>query len=52
MKRITHNITESQSLRLKALAKVTGFTVSELVRRFLEEGLDREERKQKEKRKP
>jgi hypothetical protein len=45
MKKIALNIAEQQYDRMKALAKDRGITQSELFRRFIEEGLLREERK-------
>ena len=43
MKKIATYIAEQQSDRLKALAQRRGVTQAELLRRFLEEGLAREE---------
>jgi hypothetical protein len=46
MKKIATYIAEQQYARLKALAARRGVTQAELLRRFLEEGLAREERVQ------
>lgn len=47
MKQIGIHIADQQDLRLKALATRLGVTQAELFRRFLEEGLVREERAQR-----
>jgi hypothetical protein len=41
MKRISMFLSDSQIVRLKKLAKRTGIKMSELVRRFIDEGLKR-----------
>jgi hypothetical protein len=41
MKRISMFLSESQIAKLKKLSKRTGIKVSELVRRFIDEGLKR-----------
>ena len=43
MKKIAMNIAEQQKDRLKALSQRRGVTQAELLRRFLEDGLEREE---------
>jgi len=48
MKKIALYIAEQQDARLKALAARLGVTQAELFRRFLEEGLVKEERAQEE----
>jgi hypothetical protein len=48
MKPFATNIAEQQYERLKVLARRLGVTQSELVRRFLDDGLEREERRQDE----
>jgi hypothetical protein len=44
MKRISMFLSESQLKALRSLSKRTGLKVSELVRRFIDEGLKREEK--------
>jgi hypothetical protein len=41
MKRISMFLSESQIAKLKKLSKLTGIKASELVRRFIDEGLKR-----------
>jgi hypothetical protein len=41
MKRISMFLSESQIVKLKKLSKRTGIKASELVRRFIDEGLKR-----------
>jgi len=48
MKKIAINIADQQDVRIKELARRLGITQAELFRRFLEEGLVREERHQAE----
>jgi DNA-binding SARP family transcriptional activator len=52
MKKIAAYIAEQQYVRLKALAEFLGIKQAELLRRFLEEGLGREERRQPQSRRP
>jgi predicted DNA-binding protein len=40
MKRVAMFLTENQIKRLKQLSKTTGLKVSELIRRFIDRGLD------------
>jgi len=41
MKRINHHLTEKQIKKLKELSEKTGLSASELIRRALDEYLDR-----------
>ena len=41
MKRINHHLTEKQIKKLKALSKTSGLSASEIIRRALDEYLDK-----------
>jgi predicted DNA-binding protein len=45
MKRTTIYLSDEQVRRLDLLAKATGLKVAELIRRFIDAGLDRDEKK-------
>jgi predicted DNA-binding protein len=47
MERTTIFLTDAQRQRLVKLAKTTGLKVAELIRRFIDDGLDRAEKKAK-----
>jgi predicted DNA-binding protein len=45
MKRVNYHLTEAEITRLQALSKKTGLSVAEIIRRAIDEYLDRKERK-------
>jgi len=47
MPRVGLYLTEPQVKKLKAISKKTGLTVSEIIRRIIDEGLEKYESKQK-----
>ena len=48
MKRVNYHLTEEQIRRLQSLAERTGLTVAEIIRRAVDEYLDRREKRIKE----
>jgi len=48
MKRVNYHLTEDQIKRLQGLAQKTGLSVAEIIRRAVDEFLDRKEKKMKE----
>ena len=49
MKRVNYHLTEAEITRLQALSNKTGLSVAEIIRRAIDEYLDRKERKNMEK---
>jgi predicted DNA-binding protein len=45
MKRVNYHLTEEEITRLQALSNKTGLSVAEIIRRAVDEYLDRKERK-------
>jgi predicted DNA-binding protein len=45
MKRVNYHLTEAEITRLQALSINTGLSVAEIIRRAIDEYLDRKERK-------
>ena len=45
MKRVNYHLTEAEITRLQALSNKTGLSVAEIIRRAIDEYLDRKERK-------
>jgi predicted DNA-binding protein len=45
MKRVNYHLTEAEITRLQTLSNKTGLSVAEIIRRAIDEYLDRKERK-------
>ena len=48
MKRVTYHLTEGQINRLQGLAQKTGLSVAEIIRRAVDDYLDKKEKKMRE----
>ncbi len=48
MKRVNYHLTEEQIKRLQSLGEKTGLSVAEIIRRAVDEYLDRKEKKMRE----
>jgi predicted DNA-binding protein len=50
MKRVNYHLTEAEITRLQTLSNKTGLSVAEIIRRAIDEYLDRKEKKHEERR--